>query len=171
MRVRLIAGAAAAIVVVGTVAVTVYDRLTQPQATVFDAVTLHDPDDDRQVAAAADDVWHGTVQRRLGTRTIAGIPSERYEVRVGRVFKGTVAGVITVTQAAGDPLLDIGHSYVFPTVPWREARDGRAVLAEAQPRPAENLDVPATKRAPGEPADSTVGEHWALVSGHPPPAA
>ncbi|GGZ14910.1 hypothetical protein GCM10010387_03950 [Streptomyces inusitatus] len=167
MRIRLVAVVAAAVVVLGTVATTVYDRLTEPTAA-FDAVTLHDPDDDHQVAAAADDVWHGTVRRRLGMRTIAGIPSQLYEVKVGRVFKGGLTGVVTVTQTADDPPLDDEHSYVFATVPWREARDGHAVLAEARPRSAEDLAAPAPDRAAGEPADSTVGDHWTWVSSHLP---
>ncbi|MER6917364.1 hypothetical protein ABT354_37455 [Streptomyces sp. NPDC000594] len=168
MRMRLIAVSAAAVVVLGAVAATVHERLTGPTASEFDAVTLHDPDDDQQVAAAADDVWHGTVRRRLGARTIAGIPSQLYEVRVGRVFKGTVTGIVTVTRTEDDPPLGIGAAYVFPTVPWRDARDGHAVLAETRPRPAADLTVPAPDRAPGEPTDSTLGDHWAWLSSHVP---
>ncbi|MFE7135271.1 hypothetical protein ACFVIM_30875 [Streptomyces sp. NPDC057638] len=129
-----------------------------PEAAV-EAMVLHDPSDDGEVAAAATALWHGTVLRRTGDRTIAGIPSVRYEVTVGRVFKGEgLAGTVVVTLTPDDRPLEDGARYIFPTVPWQNTtRDGHAVLAEAQPRPADDLTAPAA-------GGGTVAEHWTRLA-------
>ncbi|MEO3976902.1 hypothetical protein [Streptomyces sp. CAU 1734] len=133
---------------------------TPAPGAAVEAMVLHDPSDDAEVAAAATAVWHGTVLRRTGDRTIAGIPSVRYEVEVGRVFKGEgMAGTVTVTLTPDDRPLRDGARYIFPTVPWEDiARDGHAVLAEVQPRPAGDLTASAGA------AGGTVAEHWTRLT-------
>ncbi|WP_197367789.1 hypothetical protein, partial [Streptomyces clavuligerus] len=113
-----------------------YDHLTTPTTTTTtERLTFFDPTDDQAVTRAATAVWHGTVLRRTGTRTVEHLPQVLYEVRVGRVFKGTMTGTVTVTQSASKPALEPGKRYVLPTVPWADpGRDGHAVLAETRPR-------------------------------------
>ncbi|MEE1792881.1 hypothetical protein PUR28_19325 [Streptomyces sp. BE308] len=165
-KTRIVAVAGAALTVIVTTGWTAYSYLT-PERSFFEAMTLHDPDDDQEVATAARDVFRATVERRTGTRTIQDVPSDLYEVRVIRAYKGNLTGTVTITRTTGGPALRPGHAYVIPTVPWNNREHEHAVLAEALPRPADDPDAPATTvtgRARG-----TIDQHWTWAATHPSP--
>ncbi|WP_299535801.1 hypothetical protein [uncultured Streptomyces sp.] len=157
--------ASAAALVLAASAWTAYSYLSPTGRTEFEAVTLHNPDDDQEVATAARDVFRATVERRAGARTIRNVPSEIYEVRVTHAYKGNLTGTVSVTQLPEDPPLHTGHAYIFPTVPWDDTGAEHAVLAETVPRPADHLGRPATTST--GPAHGTVDEHWTWVTTHP----
>ncbi|MGY3676955.1 hypothetical protein [Streptomyces sp. TE33382] len=145
---------------------TAYTYLA-PQQTTFEAVTLHNPDDDQEVATAARDVFRATVQRRTGTRTIQDVPSDLYDVRITHTYKGDLTGSVTITQSTDEPALRPGHTYVMPTVPWNNPQGEHAVLAETLPRPADDPSAQATTLT-GSP-HGTIDEHWTWASTHPAP--
>ncbi|MFJ2443336.1 hypothetical protein ACIOWG_23420 [Streptomyces sp. NPDC087658] len=130
-----------------------YSTLSTPAGPTH-AFTLYDPEDPREVAGTADDVFHGEVVRHSGRRTVAGIPSELYEVEVDRTFKGHLRGTVTVTLSTGSPVLASGTSYVFTTAAWGTPDDGHAVLADVQP------SVTTSDTARG------VSEHWQWAVAH-----
>lgn len=74
--------------------------------TLYDVRDVHDVRDARRVAGTADDVFAGMVVNRGGQRDIAGIPSDLYEVRVERRFKGDLRGTVTVSSEPGTPSPD-----------------------------------------------------------------
>ncbi|MGW4229435.1 hypothetical protein ACWEF9_09125 [Streptomyces sp. NPDC004980] len=162
---RIASVTTAAALVLAASAWTAYSYLSPTGRTEFEAVTLHNPDDDQQVATAARDVFRATVQRHTGTRTIQDIPSEIYEVRVTHTYKGNLTGTVLVTQIPDDPPLRSGHAYIFPTVPWDNTGQEHAVLAETVPRPADHPHQPATTTVGA--AHGTVDQHWTWVTTHP----
>ncbi|MET9427824.1 MULTISPECIES: hypothetical protein [unclassified Streptomyces] len=116
------------------------------------------------MAGSADDVFHGTVIRHTGQRTIAEIPSDLYEVRVGHVFKGRVSGTITLTQPADAPRLAAGKKYVFATASWHNPDNEHAVLSDTRPTPAADLTTPVRGAAAG--TASTIAEYWQRAVAH-----
>ncbi|MET9429669.1 MULTISPECIES: hypothetical protein [unclassified Streptomyces] len=152
--------AALAVAATAVLAATGYltHRYVTSPAAPREAIARHAPESAREVAGSADDVFHGTVVRHAGRRTIAEIPSELYEVRVGRVFKGGVSGTVTLTQPAGNPRLAVGGKYVFATASWHNASNEHAVLADARPTPAADLGAPV--RGVGGGSAPTVAEYW-----------
>ncbi|MEU7283490.1 hypothetical protein AB0A69_32670 [Streptomyces sp. NPDC045431] len=62
--------AAAVTAILATTGYLTYQHLTTPSAPT-EAITLYDPENAREVAGSADDVFHGTVLRHTGQRTIA----------------------------------------------------------------------------------------------------
>ncbi|MEU7581491.1 hypothetical protein AB0B50_28250 [Streptomyces sp. NPDC041068] len=166
-------GAAAAAVLAGT-AWGVYST-GRPAPDAGEASTTYDPSDPRQLAGSARDVFHGTVLRHTGRRTIADLPCEVYEVRVGRVFKGALHGTVTLTRTGGESQPAPGASYVFATYPWaREAAGAHAVLSGAGASPARDLGDPvrgtkdeALPRARGaEGRRQSVAEYWTWAVAH-----
>ncbi|MGA5553361.1 hypothetical protein [Streptomyces lavendulocolor] len=121
------------------------------------AAASYDPAGAREAAAQADDVFHGTVLRGTGRRTIAEIPSRLYEVRVGHVFKGGIGGTVTVTQPVAEPALRPG-GYVFATTSWHNGDDEHGLLAGSPPHPADDLTAPVRGAAAG--AGTSVGAYW-----------
>ncbi|MER5988873.1 hypothetical protein [Streptomyces sp. NPDC001787] len=165
-KTMIVAVTGAALAVITATAWTAYTYLT-PRPASFEAVTLHNPDDDQEVATAARDVFRATVQRHTGTRTIQNVPSDLYEVRITHTYKGNLNGTVTVTQTTDEPALLPGHTYVVPTVPWNNPEGEHAVLAETLPRPADDPDAPATTLT-GTP-HGTIDEHWTWAATHPSP--
>ncbi|MEO3976581.1 hypothetical protein [Streptomyces sp. CAU 1734] len=155
--------AAAVAVVLGVSGYLSHAVLTTPSGS-FEALTLYDPDDPREVAGSADDVFHAEVTAHTGRRTIAHVPSELYEVRVGRVFKGGLAGTVTITVPAGDPALEAGTKYVFTTAAWGNREREHAVLSDTRPLLAPDLGA-RVPDLPGEPV-RTVGELWQWAVRH-----
>lgn len=135
-----------------------------------ESLMTYNVSDAREVAGAADDVFHGTVLRATGHRIIQDIDSALYEVRVGEVFKGKLSGTVTVTHDRANQPLKPGTSYVFATNAWGE-EDGaheddegglHAVLPETRPGPTPSLDDPAsTPDGSGRTGDGrTVQQYW-----------
>ncbi|MEU7282454.1 hypothetical protein AB0A69_27300 [Streptomyces sp. NPDC045431] len=149
--------AAAALAILAAAGYFTHRHVTAPPARSA-TVAVHAPESARRIVGSADDVFHGTVVRHAGRRTIAEIPSDLYEVRVGHVFKGGVRGTITLTQPADKPRLAIGGKYVFATASWHDASDEHAVLADARPVPAADLGAPV--RGAGGGSSPTVAEYW-----------
>ncbi|MEU5896808.1 MULTISPECIES: hypothetical protein [unclassified Streptomyces] len=139
---------------------------TAATASAGEAVTLYDVRDARQVAGTADDVFAGTVVGRAGQRDIVGIPSDLYEVRVERSFKGGPPGTVTVSHEQGAPPLTTGGAYVFATGRVPDERT-HAVLLETTPAPYTSLTAPARVHGPSsDTAGPTVAEHWAWAVDH-----
>ncbi|GAA2499333.1 hypothetical protein [Streptomyces gobitricini] len=127
-------------------------------ARVQAVAASYDPDGARDTAAHADDVFHGTVLRGTGRRTIAEIPSRLYEVRVGQVFKGRLTGTVTLTQPVGEPALESGGKYVFATTSWHNEDNEHGLLPGTRPYPAD--DLTATVRGAAAGPGMTVAEFW-----------
>ncbi|MFC8917670.1 hypothetical protein ACFT5C_18040 [Streptomyces sp. NPDC057116] len=133
--------------------------VTAPPPRPVRAVTApYGPMEARAAADDADDVFHGTVVRESGRRTIAEIPSRLYAVRVGRVFKGRLGGTVTLTQPAAEPALEPGGTYVFTTTSWHNADDEHGLLPGTRPFPAPDLAAPVG--GAGVPAGLTVAAYW-----------
>ncbi|WP_143608680.1 hypothetical protein [Streptomyces sp. CB03234] len=133
-------------------------HVTDPSEPVRTVTASYDPGAARDVASSADDVFHGTVVRLTGRRTIAEIPSRLYEVRVGHVFKGGLTGTVTLTQPEGHPTLEPGGKYVFATTSWHNEDNEHGLLSGTRPYPAPDLTAPVL----GTPARAgvTVAEYW-----------
>ncbi|MEU0276411.1 hypothetical protein [Streptomyces sp. NPDC006307] len=155
--------AAAVTTILATTGYLTYQHLTTPSAPTG-AITLYDPENAQEVAGSADDVFHGTVLRHTGQRTIAEIPSDLYEVRVGHVFKGRLNGTITLTQPSGEPRLTAGKKYVFATASWHNANNEHAVLSDTRPTPAADLTAPVRGAAEG--TAHTIAEYWQHAVAH-----
>ncbi|OEJ22932.1 hypothetical protein AR457_37590 [Streptomyces agglomeratus] len=135
-----------------------HQHLTTPTAPM-EAITLYNPGSPREVAGSADDIFHGTVLRRAGRRTIDDTPSDRYEVRVGHVFKGRLSGTVTVTQPVEEAPLTAGKRYVFTTAAWKNPQREHAVLSDTRPTPAAQLDSPSG-------AGQTIAQLWQHAVDH-----
>ncbi|GAA1937284.1 hypothetical protein GCM10009837_74400 [Streptomyces durmitorensis] len=164
---RRLAVAAAALTVLGGALWSLYS-LTGPRENSgpTEAVALYDPQDARQVAGTADDVFLGTVVSRTGERDIYGVFSDLYAVRVGQVFKGTVRDTTTVSYYQGEEPLTDGASYVFAT---GRVPDGQshAVLLETIPAPVADLNAPArTITAVAASDGRTIREYWKWAVDH-----
>ncbi|MFF8833388.1 hypothetical protein [Streptomyces sp. NPDC015131] len=132
--------------------------VTSSGAPPGSAAASYDPAEARETAHDADDVFHGTVVRLSGRRTIAEIPSRLYEVRVGQVFKGRLTGTVTVTQPQGDPALEEGGKYVLATTSWHNEDDEHGLLPGSRPFPAPDLTTPVRNAATG--AETTLADYW-----------
>ncbi|MFE0171978.1 hypothetical protein ACFWZ2_06650 [Streptomyces sp. NPDC059002] len=168
----LAVGAAAAAVLTGT-AWSLYSLARPAAPAAGEATTSYDPSDPRQLVGSARDVFHGTVLRHTGHEEIAELPSEVYEVRVGRVFKGVLHGTVTVTQTDSEAQPDPGSSYVFATYPWaHEAAGAHAILSDARAAPDLGAraevpkDMPLSRARAVEARQQTVAEYWTWAVAH-----
>ncbi|MEV3987605.1 hypothetical protein AB0J57_01720 [Streptomyces sp. NPDC049837] len=136
-----------------------FRHLTAPSAPPAGAVSVpYGPDEARSAASRADDVFHGTVVRETGRRTIAEIPSRLYAVRVGHVFKGHLTGTVTLTQPVDEPALEPGGKYVFVTTSWHNEDNEHGLLSGIRPHRAADLTAPV--RGADARAEPSVAEYW-----------
>ncbi|GHA13660.1 hypothetical protein GCM10010329_40620 [Streptomyces spiroverticillatus] len=150
-----------AVAVLGTSGWVAYDRL---------AASLHftecfggfDPDDPRQVAFAADDVFEGRVLDHDGPENLDDMPVDTYDVEVGARHKGELRGPITVIHPRnGSERLKPGSSYLFATSPWTEedgTYDGAGHGIVSGTHPA---------RVPAPDGRGAVAARWRWAVAHP----
>ncbi|MEU9033368.1 hypothetical protein AB0D45_00355 [Streptomyces sp. NPDC048352] len=129
-----------------------WDQYRAARTTQSEAVHAFDTTDPNLVAPEAAAVFTGTVLEDLGRRTVEGLPSDAYRVRVDRVLKGNAMGEMLVSQSdeSGHKYL-VGQTYVWATNPATRPEEGVAQLYDADPRPASETDI-ATWTAALEPA-------------------
>ncbi|MFF4648105.1 hypothetical protein [Streptomyces sp. NPDC001389] len=94
------------------------------------------------VAPEATAVFTGTVLEDLGRRTVEGLPSDAYRVRVNRVLKGSASGEILISQSdETEHKYQVGQTYMWATNPATRPEEGVAQLYDADPRPADNTTI------------------------------
>ncbi|MFJ3877856.1 hypothetical protein ACIPW5_10395 [Streptomyces sp. NPDC090077] len=112
--------------------------------TEGEAVHAFDTTDPLLVAPDATAVFTGTVVEDLGRRTVEGLPSDAYRVRVGHVLKGSASGEVLVSQSDESAhKYQVGQTYFWATNPATRPDEGVAQLYDAEPRPATAADVAA----------------------------
>jgi len=130
-RARLLGAVVVAALAVGVAAAAVAgaDSGTDPGPTVRHAETLAVTDlaDDRKLVGVAHDVFLGRVEQQQGSTTGEPLPETQFEVQVLRTIKGSLSGVVVVSQQGGlddrgdtvvvdgDALLASGRTYLFAT--------------------------------------------------------
>ncbi|MEU9720151.1 hypothetical protein [Streptomyces sp. NPDC047976] len=120
-----------------------WERYREAHA-VSEAVHAFDTTDPVLVAPEATAVFTGTVVEDLGRRTVEGLPSDAYRVRVERVLKGSASGEMLVSQSdESDRKYLVGQTYVWATNPATRPEEGVAQLYDAEPRPATPADLAA----------------------------
>ncbi|MFF5705220.1 hypothetical protein ACFY7H_22365 [Streptomyces sp. NPDC012794] len=129
-----------------------WDQYRTAHTTHSEAVHAFDTTDPNLVAPEATAVFTGTVLEDLGRRTVEGLPSDAYRVRVERVLKGTASGEMLVSQSdETEHKYVVGQTYMWATNPATRPDEGVAQLYDADPRPAREADI-ATWTAALEPA-------------------
>ncbi|MFF2194589.1 hypothetical protein [Streptomyces sp. NPDC058157] len=110
--------------------------------TTSESVHAFDTTDPALVAPEATAVFTGTVLEDLGRRTVEGLPSDAYRVRVDRVLKGSAAGEMLVSQSdETEHKYLVGQTYMWATNPATLPEEGVAQLYDADPRPADDAAI------------------------------
>lgn len=110
--------------------------------TSSESVHAFDTTNPALVAPEATAVFTGTVLEDLGRRTVEGLPSDAYRVRVDRVLKGDAAGEMLVSQSdEAEHKYQVGQTYMWATNPASRPGEGVAQLYDADPRPADDADI------------------------------
>ncbi|GLV88370.1 hypothetical protein Slala03_80590 [Streptomyces lavendulae subsp. lavendulae] len=115
----------------------------QDAHTTSDVVYAYDTSSPTIVAQHATAVFTGTVLEDTGPRTVEGLSSDTYRVRVDQVLKGVASGEVVITQST-DGEVDryrVGRTYMWATNPNHRVEDGVAQLYDAAPRPANDAAV------------------------------
>ncbi|MFE2852739.1 hypothetical protein ACFXJO_16615 [Streptomyces lavendulae] len=110
--------------------------------TTSEAVHTFDTTNPALVAPEATAVFTGTVVEDLGRRTVEGLPSDAYRVRVNRVLKGNASREMLVSQSdETEHRYLVGQTYMWATNPASHPEEGVAQLYDADPRPAGEADI------------------------------
>lgn len=118
-----------------------WDQYSAAHAT-SESVHAFDTTDPALVAPEATAVFTGTVLEDLGRRTVEGLPSDAYRVRVDRVLKGSATGEMLVSQSDETAhKYRVGQTYMWATNPATRPEEGVAQLYDADPRPAGEADI------------------------------
>ncbi|MEU8779088.1 hypothetical protein [Streptomyces sp. NPDC048606] len=113
-----------------------------------EVVHAFDTTDPALVAPEATAVFTGTVVEDLGRRTVEGLPSDAYRVRVEHILKGTPAREMLVSQSDDTATrYRVGNSYMWATNPATRPEEGVAQLYDAEPRPVTDADINAWTQA------------------------
>ncbi|MCX5203029.1 hypothetical protein OG897_16430 [Streptomyces sp. NBC_00237] len=135
----------AATAVLGTSGWAAYDSvLAHGQQT--ECFLRYEPDDARQVAFSAADVFRGRIVDHDGPELLDQMPVDTYEVEVQDRYKGDLRDTVTVIHPRNfQDRLKPGASYVFATEPWAGADGeyggaGHAILPGTVPPAAPDAD-------------------------------
>ncbi|WP_371681011.1 hypothetical protein [Streptomyces sp. NBC_01276] len=111
--------------------------------TTSDVLYAYDTNSPSVVARHATAVFTGTVLKDTGRRSVEGLPSDTYLVRVAEVLKGTAVGELVITQSVDGEAARyaVGETYMWATNANSQREDGAAQLYDAEPRPADAASI------------------------------